>query len=121
VLPDCGRPPRLPDRRLSRLGFGNVAGATVSVVEQTFGQRDRDQLRSRPRTGLGHGVAHVCADGVGRDVQRGADLGGDLAEGDATDDKRYVARRLFRILETTGPTPTPTSPRPRPRTIGVCS
>jgi transposase len=35
--------------------------------------------------------------------------------------KRYVARRLFRILEATGPTPTPTSRRPRPRTIGVCS
>jgi transposase len=35
--------------------------------------------------------------------------------------KRYVARRLFRILEATGPQPTPTSPRPRPRTIGICS
>jgi transposase len=35
--------------------------------------------------------------------------------------KRYVARRLFRILESTGPTPAPTPPRRRPRTLGVCS
>jgi transposase len=36
--------------------------------------------------------------------------------------KRYVARRLFHILEATGPQPTTTSPRRRPpRTIGICS
>jgi transposase len=35
--------------------------------------------------------------------------------------KRYVARHLFRVLETTGPSPTPTSPRRRTRTIGTCS
>lgn len=35
--------------------------------------------------------------------------------------KRYVARRLFRTLEATGPQPTPTSPRHRPRTLGICS
>src|SRR4051794_18474612 len=65
---------------------GAPKGAVVSVVDQAFGQRDRDQLRPGPRAGLGHGVAHVRADGIGRDVQRGADLGGDLAEGNATDD-----------------------------------
>jgi transposase len=35
--------------------------------------------------------------------------------------KRYVARRMFRLLEATGPQPTPTSPRHRARTLGVCS
>jgi hypothetical protein len=76
----AGAPPSAAPRPPpGRLGVGTRAGATVSAVEQAFGQRDRDQLRSRPCTGLGHGVAHVCADGVGRDVQRGADLGGDLA------------------------------------------
>jgi hypothetical protein len=35
--------------------------------------------------------------------------------------KRYVARRLFRILEATGPQlPAPTRP-PRARTLGICS
>jgi transposase len=34
--------------------------------------------------------------------------------------KRYTARRMFRILEATGPTPTP-SARRRARTLGLCS
>ena len=35
--------------------------------------------------------------------------------------KRYLARRLFRILEATGPHPTTTTRPPRTRTIGPCS
>jgi transposase len=35
--------------------------------------------------------------------------------------KRYLARRLYRILEATGPTPTRTTHRHRPRTLGICS
>jgi transposase len=35
--------------------------------------------------------------------------------------KRYVARRLFRLLEADGPTPDPTSRPHRARTIGICS
>ncbi len=35
--------------------------------------------------------------------------------------KRYLARRLFRILEATGPHQTPEPRPPRARTIGPCS
>jgi transposase len=35
--------------------------------------------------------------------------------------KRYLARRLFRILETTSPHPAPTTSRARTRTLGHCS
>jgi transposase len=35
--------------------------------------------------------------------------------------KRYLARRLFRILEATGPDPAPVHPRARVRTLGICS
>ncbi len=35
--------------------------------------------------------------------------------------KRYLARRLFRILEATGPAPTPEPRPPHARTIGHCS
>ena len=35
--------------------------------------------------------------------------------------KRYLARRLYRILETTGPDPAPAQPPARVRTLGICS
>jgi transposase len=35
--------------------------------------------------------------------------------------KRYLARRLFRILQTTGPDPAPVHSRARTRTLGHCS
>jgi transposase len=35
--------------------------------------------------------------------------------------KRYLARRLFRILEAPGPDPAPVHARPRVRTLGHCS
>lgn len=35
--------------------------------------------------------------------------------------KRYVARRLFRLLEATGPPPSATARPPRARTLGICS
>jgi transposase len=35
--------------------------------------------------------------------------------------KRYLARRLFRILETSGPDPAPAQPPARVRTLGTCS
>ncbi len=35
--------------------------------------------------------------------------------------KRYTARRLFRILEATGPQPTPVTRPARARTLGPCS
>jgi transposase len=35
--------------------------------------------------------------------------------------KRYLARRLFRLLEAAGPDPAPSAGRARPRTLGHCS
>ena len=74
--------------RRSSTATGGIAGGrrVAGQVEQAVAQRDRDQLRARPRAGLGHRVAHVRADGVRREWSIGADLAAHVAERDEVDD-----------------------------------